>query len=104
MAQYYGPPQGPPPGNYGQGYDRGPGGWDQAPPEFRDAQRRGFRDGIEGARRDFENHRRPDVMNRDEFRKPPVSRADARDYRMAFRRGYDVGVQHIYGGRGRDRY
>ena len=43
-------------------------GWDQAPPEFRAAQQRGFHDGIEGARKDFENHRQPNVNNRDEYR------------------------------------
>ena len=28
-----------------------------APSEFNDAQRRGYQDGIEGARKDYENHR-----------------------------------------------
>lgn len=91
MAQYYGPPQGPPPGYHDQG------GWDQAPPEFREVERRGFHDGIEGARHDFDNHRQPDVNNRDEFRHPHVDPADQRAYREAFRRGYWVGVRHIYG-------
>ncbi len=92
-AQNYGPP----PPAYGQGYDRGQGGWDNVPPEFREIQRRGFHDGIEGARRDFDNHRQPNVNNRDEFRRPPVPRSDWHDYRMGFRRGYDAGVRHIYG-------
>lgn len=97
-AQYYGqqgPP--PPPPGYGQG-GYGPGGWDQAPQEFRDAQRRGFQDGVQGARKDFENHRPPNVNNRDEFRNPKfIARPDRRDYREGFRRGYDVAVRHIYG-------
>lgn len=33
--------------------------WDAPPAEFREAQRQGFHDGIEGARKDFENHRPP---------------------------------------------
>ncbi len=92
-AQYYGP-QGPPPQRY---YDQTPG-WDAVPREFREAQQRGFRDGIQGARRDFENHRRPDVNNRDEYRNPKFIRPeDRRDYREGFRRGYYVAVQHMYG-------
>ena len=94
-AQYaqQGPPP-PPPQAYGQE------GWEQAPPEFRAAQQRGFRDGIQGARKDFDNHRPPNVNNRDEFRNPKfIAPPDRRDYRMGFRRGYEVAVQHIYGPR-----
>ena len=91
----YGPPQGPPPGNYA-----GQGGWDAPPPEFNnDAMRRGFHDGIEGAHKDFDNHRRPDVNNRDEYRHPNVPGQLRHDYRAGFRRGYNVGVQHLMGGR-----
>ena len=84
--------QPPPP----SGYDRDRG-WDAPPEEFRDdIQRRGFRDGIEGARADFANHRRPDVNNRDEFRHPHDVPPRMRDrYREAFRRGYDVGVRRM---------
>ena len=93
-AQYYGP-QGPPPPPPGYGQ----GGWDQAPQEFRDAQRRGFNDGVQGARKDYENHRPPNVNNRDEFRNPKfIAPPDRHDYREGFRRGYAVAVQHIYGG------
>lgn len=96
-AQYYGP-QGPPPPGYGQG---GPGGgWDQAPQEFRDAMRRGYNDGVNGARKDFENHRPPNPNNRDEYRNPKfIAPPDRHDYRVGFRRGYEVAVQHIYGNR-----
>src|SRR5579863_567614 len=52
--------QGPPPGY----------GWDAPPQELNDIQRQGFHDGIEGARRDVENHRQPNVENREEFRHP----------------------------------
>ncbi len=94
-AQYYGPPQ--PPAGYGPGYGQGPA-WDAPPAEFRAAQQRGFHDGVEGARKDFQNHRRPDVNNRDEYRNPKfIAPPDRRDYRDGFRRGYAVAVRHMYG-------
>ncbi len=94
LVAQYAPPPGPPPNGYGQG----PGGWDVPPGEYRDVQRQGFHDGIEGARKDYENHRRPDVNNRDEYRHPNVPGNVRHDYREAFRRGYTVGVQHLMGG------
>ena len=90
----YGPPPGPPP----QGYQQGPGGWDGPPQQYNDAQRRGFHDGIEGARKDFDNHRPPNVNNRDEYRHPSVPGALRHDYRVGFREGYNVGVRHLMGG------
>ncbi len=90
-----GPPPPPPPGYYQGGP---PQPWEAPPPEFQEIERRGFHDGVEGARKDFGNHRRPDVENRDEYRHPPVGRADRRAYREAFRRGYQAGVDHIYHG------
>ena len=60
---------------------------------------RGFRDGIFGADRDFQNHRRPDVNNRDEYRngnRLPVWAQN--EYREGFRRGYYQRVRQIYGG------
>ena len=82
-APYYGQPRPlAPAAGYGQD------GWDQAPQEFRDAMRRGFHDGVEGARRDFENHRPPNPNNRDEFRNPRfIPSPDRHDYREGFRRG-----------------
>jgi len=89
----YGPPQGPPPG-----YGQGPGGWDAPPPDIQnDAMRRGFHDGIEGARKDYENHRAPNVNNRDEYRHPNVPGPLRHDYRAGFRRGYQAAVQHMMG-------
>jgi hypothetical protein len=89
LAQRFGPP--PPPA-----FDRG--GWDAPPQEFQEIQRRGFHDGIEGARHDVDNHRRPDVNNRDEYRHPHVPPSARRDYREGFRRGYDVAMRHMLGG------
>jgi hypothetical protein len=90
--------QGPPPQSYGQDRDRG--GWDAPPREWNDMQRRGFHDGIEGARRDVDNHRRPDVNNRDEYRRPNVDRQFWKAYRDGFRRGYEVAMSHLMGGPG----
>lgn len=44
--------------------------WDAPPREWKEIQRRGFQDGIEGARKDVGNNRRPDVNNREEYRHP----------------------------------
>ena len=95
-----GPPPPPPPG----AYQNGPGGWDAPPNEFQDVQRRGFHDGIIGAQKDFENHRRPNVNNRDEYRHPQIEHGLRRAYKEGFRRGYDVGVQHMMGGGPGPRY
>jgi hypothetical protein len=70
-------------------------GWDSPPQEFRDIQRQGFHDGIEGARKDYDNHRRPDVNNRDEYRHPHVPDSARADYREGFQRGYQVGMDHL---------
>lgn len=78
------------------------GGWDAPPGELNEIQRRGFHDGIEGARRDYDNHRRPDVENRDEYRHPHLPPEAREAYREGFRRGYRVGVRHLWGDRYRD--
>jgi len=90
-AQY---PQGaPPPPAYAQG-------WEAPPGQFAAAQQRGYHDGVEGARKDFDNHRPPNVNNRDEYRNPKfIAPPDRHDYRAGFRQGYQVAVQHIYGQR-----
>ena len=81
--------EGPPPPGYGQGQ------WDAPPQEFRDAQRQGFHDGIEGARRDFGNHRELNVNNREEYRRPRVDRSLRHEYREGFRRGYETAMRHM---------
>jgi hypothetical protein len=73
-----------------------PSGW--APPErYTEIQRRGFREGVEGARRDWANHRSPDPNNRDEYRRPPVPEGWSRDYRLGFRRGYEMAAFRFWG-------
>lgn len=82
----------PPPQQYGQ-----QGGWDAPPRELNDMQRRGFRDGVDGARKDYGNHRNPDVNNRDEYRHPDFIPPNLREaYREGFRRGYAVAEVHLW--------
>jgi len=86
---------GPSVSEYGQERDQ----WDAPPAEFRDIQRQGFHDGIEGAHKDFDNHRKPNVNNRDEYRHPHVPHDQREDYREGFRRGYERAMSHLMGGR-----
>ena len=76
------------------------GGWDVPPQELNELQRQGFHDGIEGARRDFDNHRPFNVENRDEFRHPNLPSEQRRAYREGFRRGYQMAATHLSGGPG----
>jgi len=91
-------------GGPGPGYQAPPppppvvrGDWDTVPTEFNDWQRQGFHDGIDGARHDFENHRPPNVENRDEYRHPHVPPAFFEAYREGFRRGYNRAMAHLSG-------
>lgn len=80
--------------------DYGRGRWDTPPRELNAIQRQGYLDGIRGAQKDFDNHRRPNVNNRDEYRNPhlPPEQRDA--YRDGFQRGYNSAVSHLMGGSG----
>ena len=79
---------------YAQDHDS----WDSPPEGLQAIQLRGFRDGIEGAQKDFDNHRTADVNNRDEYRNPRLPPEKREAYRDGFRRGYDRGVSHLVGG------
>ena len=98
----YGPGPGGPVYGQGPGYAQGPGGpggWDAPPSEFtRDLERNAFHDGLNGAQHDLDNHRRPNVNNRDEYRnyRGPERRA----YKMAFARGYRAFWDHMRMGPG----
>lgn len=83
-GQYY---YGPPPPSYGYG-------------DAEEAlEQRGFRDGVRGADHDFQNHRVPNVENRDEYRDPDfLPRWAQHEYREGFRRGYYMRVRQIYYG------
>jgi hypothetical protein len=65
------------------------------PKSFATFKRQGYHDGIEGARKDYDNHRRPDVNNRDEYRHPHVPASARDDYREGFRRGYEAAMAHL---------
>jgi hypothetical protein len=70
-----------------------------SPPErFSEWQRRGFQEGVEGARKDFGNHRRPNVVNREEYREPRIPQQFWREYREGFRRGYEMSAAQLWGG------
>jgi len=87
FAQY-----GPPAYGYGPRPD--------VPPQVeREFERRGYVDGVQGAQRDFQNHRRWDVNNRDEFRQPSVPWRVRDEYREGFRRGYYATVRQFEGAR-----
>jgi hypothetical protein len=71
------------------------GRWDEPPSEFNDARRRGFHEGVEAARHDFESHRHKDADDHGMYKHPPVERELRDDFREGFRRGYDVAMQHM---------
>lgn len=82
-----------------QNYGYGRQAWDTPPPQLRGVERQGFMDGIRGARKDAENHRRFDVNNRDEYRHPHYRGREREAYRHGFREGYRVAVEHMTGRR-----
>jgi len=92
-------------GQYGPGYPPPPPpqwgqrGWDAPPGELREFQRQGYLDGLQGAERDFQNHRIWNVNNRDEFRHPHVPGNVRSDYREGFKRGYYAAAAHYQGAR-----
>lgn len=80
-----------------QAYGRDRGDWSAPPPELQGLERQGFHDGMDGARKDFGNHRQPNVENRDEYRHPNLPRDQWDVYRRGFRRGYQVAASHLWG-------
>lgn len=64
-----------------------------------DAQRRGYEEGIEHARRDFAERRRPDPDGHREYQYPPVAPEVAEEYREGFMRGYEVALSQLNGQR-----
>lgn len=89
------PPPPPPPGyaqlSYSQDRD-----WDRAPDEYRDAQRHGFHEGVEAARRDFADRRHADADDHEVYKHPPVEGGEARrDFREGFKEGYHRAMDHM---------
>lgn len=77
------------------GFAQDRGGWDRPDDAWNDVQRRGFHEGIEAARSDFANHRRPDADSHDDYRHPHVPGPMRQAYRDSFLRGYNVAVSHL---------
>ena len=73
----------------------GQGRWDEPPSEYREAQRMGFHDGVEAARRDFNEHRHRDADDHGSYKHPRVERELVSDYRNAFREGYSRAMHHM---------
>jgi len=71
--------------------------WDRPDNAWNDVQRRGFHEGIEAARDDIANRRRPDADDRYEYRHPRVPRPFRDAYRESFMRGYNVALSHLAG-------
>lgn len=94
IAKASGLPQAQSASSYGQDRDA----WDTPPQDLQEIQRLGFRDGIVGARKDFDNHRRPDVNDRAEYRHPNIPPELRQEYLAAFRRGYDHFMSEQAGG------
>jgi hypothetical protein len=75
-----------------QDYDRG---WDQAPEGYRDAQQRGYHEGVEAARHDFSEHRHADADDHEMYKHPPVEGEARKDFREGFREGYRRAMDHL---------
>jgi hypothetical protein len=85
------------------GQYEGQGRWDEPPSEYRDAQRMGFHDGVDAARRDFESRRHRDADDHQSYKHPRVERDLVSDYRSAFREGYSRAMHHMKDERGEHR-
>ncbi len=72
--------------------------WDAPPQGLPEAQLMGFRDGVAGARKDFDKHREFNVNDRKEYLNPhlPVDQKDA--YCDGFRLGYERAASHFISG------
>lgn len=78
--------------------------WDRPPDAYQDAQRRGFHEGIEAARRDFSDHRHADADDHGVYKHPPVDEHDRSAFREGFKEGYHRAMEHMrHGDRDDDR-
>jgi hypothetical protein len=72
--------------------------WDTPPKDLQVIQLKGFRDGIVGARKDFDKHREPNLNGREEYRNPHLPAGQKEAYRDGFSLGYGRGASHFVGG------
>jgi len=75
--------------------DRDHDRWDEAPSDYRDAQRRGFHEGVEAARHDMSEHRHADADDHEMYKHPPVEGDARREFREGFREGYRRAMEHM---------
>ena len=76
--------------------------WDQPPSEYRDAQQRGFHEGVEAARHDFSEHHHGDADHHEMYKHPPVEGDARREFREGFREGYRRAMEHMMHDHDRD--
>jgi hypothetical protein len=88
-ARAYAAPANPAPAAFQEGR------WDEAPSEYREAQRQGFHDGVEAARHDFQTRSHKDADDHERYRHPRVERELRDDYRNGFREGYSRAMHHM---------
>lgn len=69
--------------------------WDRPPDAYQDAERRGFHEGVEAARRDFADHRRADADDHGVYKHPPVDEHDRSAFREGFKEGYHRAMEHM---------
>ena len=71
--------------------------WDTVPQGYSDVARRGWHDGMEAARMDWQARRWMDPYHSPMFRNPPVPGPARPEYRNAYLRGYDAASHHQRG-------
>ena len=74
-----------------QDHDR----WDAPPDGYREAQQRGYHEGVEAARRDFSEHRHADADDHEIYKHPRVEGEARKDFREGFREGYRRAMDHM---------
>ncbi|HMG87847.1 MAG TPA: hypothetical protein VK574_19085 [Terracidiphilus sp.] len=77
--------------SFAQDHDR----WDEPPSEYRDAQRRGFHEGVEAARHDMSERRHADADDHEMYKHPPVEGDARKEFREGFREGYRRAMEHM---------
>ena len=83
--------------------DRDHDRWSEPPEEYREAQRRGFHEGVEAARQDFTERRHADADDHQTYKHPPVEESMRSEFREGFREGYRRAMDHMKrGDRDRD--